>query len=380
VANLKRVPTIIMGHFKGWYRSKGNIFWTLAFPLLLIVLFGAIFGNGSTKFDMYVQNQDLQTGIQATPLSLGYVTALNSTGAFNLHMIPADQANALDFVKSDAQLHNRGQRLLVVPTGFDSKLRQTGNATVQLFMDKSDQASGSLAGVVYSATTAYASQVSRQNPNNVIDNVSVQSEPIVTRTVRYIDFFIPGVIGMTLLTSGVFGAVNTNGRYRELKIIKKLATTPLSKLEWILGMIGYQMILAAISITVILIFGYALFGVTATIDIYTVALVVAAGLLFPGLGMLVANFVKDAEGAEAAANAITFPIMFLSGTFWPRETLPDVLKTIAAFMPLTYINDGLRDTMIYSQSASALTNAIIALAIAAVFIVLGSVLMNWKEE
>ena len=369
-----------MGHFKAWYRSKGNIFWTLAFPLLLIVLFGAIFGNGSTKFDLYVQNQDLATGIQATPLSQGYVGALNSTGAFTLHMIPADQTNALDFVKSDAQLHNRGQRLLVVPTGFDKNLRNTGNATVQLFMDKSDQASGSLAGVVYSATTAYASQVSRQNPNNVIDNVSVQSEPIVTRTVRYIDFFIPGVIGMTLLTSGVFGAVNTNGRYRELKIIKKLATTPLTKIEWILGMIGYQMILATISITVILIFGYTLFGVTTTIDIYTVALVVAAGLLFPGLGMLVANFVKDAEGAEAAANAITFPIMFLAGTFWPRETLPDVLKTIAAFMPLTYINDGLRDTMIYSQPASALTNAIIALVIAAVFIVLGSVLMNWKEE
>ena len=185
---------------------------------------------------------------------------------------------------------------------------------------------------------------------------------------------------MTLLTTGVFGAVNTNGRYRELKIIKKLATTPLSKIEWILGMVGYQMILATISLVVILFFGYALFGVTATIDIYTVGLVVAAALLFPGIGMVLANFVKEAESADAAANAITFPMMFLAGTFWPRETLPDIMKIIANFMPLTYVNDGLRDALIYAEPAQALTNTIIALGLAAFFIVLGSMLMNWKEE
>ncbi len=371
----KRVTTIILGHFKGWYRSKGNIFWTIAFPLLLIVLFGTIFGNGGTKFDLYIQNKDL---IAATPTSYsqGYVNTLNSTGAFTIHMVPAEQTDPLTYVKNDAQLHNRGQRLLVVPEGFQTEIFSTRNATVQLYMDQSDQASASLAGIVQSATIAYAAHL----PPAAQNSVAVQADPIVTRNVRYIDFFIPGVIGMTLLTSGVFGAVNQNGRYRELKIIKKLATTPLTKIEWILGMIGYQMILATISITVILIFGYALFGVTATIDIYTIVLVVAAGLLFPGLGMLVADFVKDAEGAEAAANAITFPIMFLAGTFWPIETLPDVLKTISTFMPLTYINTGLRDTMIYSQPATGLTNALIALTIAVVLIFLGSVLMNWKEE
>src|SRR5436189_221046 len=242
---MSRVYTIVKAHVKTWFRSKSTIFWTLAFPLLLIVLFG----------------------------------------------------------------------------------------------------------VISAVTSSYAAKLS-----NSTLYVSVQQVPIVTRNTRYIDFFIPGVIGMTLLTSGVFGAVNTNGRYRELKIIKKLATTPLSKIEWILGMVGYQMILATISLVVILFFGYALFGVTATIDIYTVGLVVAAALLFPGIGMVLANFVKEAESADAAANAITFPMMFLAGTFWPRETLPDIMKIIANFMPLTYVNDGLRDALIYAQPAQALTN------------------------
>jgi len=371
-----RIYTIIAGHFKSWYRSKSNIFWTIAFPLLLIVLFGAIFGSGSTKFDLYLQNQDLNANTP-TPYSQQYISVLNDTGAFNLHTVAAGQTvqQALDYVKNDAQLHNRGQRLLIVPIGFASELYSTKNANISLFIDQSDQASQSLKGIVFAATNSYASHLS-----NSTTSINVQQTNLVTRNIRYIDFFIPGVIGMTLLTTGVFGAVNTNGRYRELKIIKKLATTPLSKIEWILGMVGYQMILATISLVVILFFGYAIFGVTVTIDIYTVGLVVAAALLFPGIGMVLANFVKEAESADAAANAITFPMMFLAGTFWPRETLPDIMKLIANFMPLTYVNDGLRDALIYAQPAQALTNTIIALGLAAFFIVLGSLLLNWKEE
>ena len=374
---MSRIVTIMGGHFKSWYRSKSNIFWTIAFPLLLIVLFGAIFGNGSTKFDLYVQNQDLNPNTLApTSLSRGYVSALNQTGAFNLQVVPAEQSDPLTYVKNDAQLHNRGQRLLVIPVGFSTTLSNPNtNATIQLYMDQSDQASASLAGIIHSVSVQYSAFVGGARPNLNVNQVN-----ILTRNIRYIDFFIPGVIGMTLLTTGVFGAVNTNGRYRELKIIKKLATTPLSKIEWILGMVGYQMILATISLVVILAFGYALFGVTVTLDVYTIGLVVAAALLFPGIGMVLANYVKEAESADAAANAITFPMMFLAGTFWPIDALPDIMRIIANFMPLTYINDGLRDALIKSQPAQALTNTIIALGLAAFFIVLGSVLMNWKEE
>src|SRR6266487_6044312 len=85
-----RIYTIISGHFKSWYRSKSNIFWTIAFPLLLIVLFGAIFGSGSTKCDLYLQNQDLNANTP-TPYSQQYISVLNDTGAFNLHTVAAGQ-------------------------------------------------------------------------------------------------------------------------------------------------------------------------------------------------------------------------------------------------------------------------------------------------
>src|SRR5438309_10833679 len=100
-----RIYTIISGHFKSWYRSKSNIFWTIAFPLLLFVLFRAIFGNGSTKFDLYLQTKDL-TGNVPTPLSQEYVNVLNQTAAFNVHTAAAAQPNPLAYAKSDGKLHN----------------------------------------------------------------------------------------------------------------------------------------------------------------------------------------------------------------------------------------------------------------------------------
>src|SRR5947208_1403075 len=137
-----RIYTIISGHFKSWYRSKSNIFWTIAFPLLLIVLFGAIFGNGSTKFDLYLQNQDL-TGNVPTPLSQGYVNVLNQTGAFNLHIVAAEQPDPLTYVKKDAQLHNQGQTLLVIPLGFNATIISGRHAPVPLYMDLGDHEAAS---------------------------------------------------------------------------------------------------------------------------------------------------------------------------------------------------------------------------------------------
>ena len=179
---MSRIVTIIRGHFKSWYRSKSNIFWTIAFPLLLIVLFGAIFGSGSTKFDLYFQNQDLNQNIP-TPLSQGYVNVLNGTGAFNLHLVSVEVKDPIAYVKSDAQLHTRGQRLLVIPLNFSQILLSgTKNATVQLYMDNNDQASGSLLGIVNSVTVSYAASVAHAPDNLVVHQSDIGAGTSATST------------------------------------------------------------------------------------------------------------------------------------------------------------------------------------------------------
>src|SRR5207244_6513226 len=102
------------------------------------------------------------------------------------------------------QVHKRRQMLVGLPLGFNATVLSGNNATIQRLMDQSDQPSASVRGIVNSVTVSYAATIAGAR-----DNLVVQQVGIVTRNIRYIDFFIPGVIGMTLLTTGVFGAVNT---------------------------------------------------------------------------------------------------------------------------------------------------------------------------
>src|SRR5437660_12915387 len=109
---------------------------------------------------------------------------LNYPVAFNLQTVTTGHTvqQPLDYVKSDAQLHNRGQRLLIVPVGFASELYSTKNANISLYIDQSDQASQSLKGIVFAATNSYASHLS-----NSTTSINVQQQNLVTRNIRYID-------------------------------------------------------------------------------------------------------------------------------------------------------------------------------------------------
>ncbi len=367
------MTTLFTGHVRSWYREKSNIFWTIALPLLLILLFGLIFSGGGGKFDLYIQNNDVDSGQRPSQLSLSLEKALNQSGTLALHRIPSG-TDAVAFIRTDARLHNRAARLLIIPNDFQRTV-MSGKANVTLLLDQADQGSPVVSGVVRAVVDSF-----NLNASGGKELVEISTKPIEARGFRYVDFFVPGVVGMNLLTGGVFGPVTINARFLDLKILRKLATTPLSKFEWILGLIFHQLFLGFVSLAVIFIFGKLVFNLQATINIPALVMVFAGGFLFSGMGMLLSNFSKQAESAEAAANAIVFPIMFLSGTFWPKEILPDFLQTIARFMPLTYVNDGLRDAMVSYDFTQLTSNLMIASALAVVFIVLGTLTMSWREE
>ena len=210
--------------------------------------------------------------------------------------------------------------------------------------------------------------------------ISILDEHISTYELRFIDYFMPGVIGISLMSTGMFGAIGTNTRYRQNKVLRKLTTTPLTKLEWILGMVFYQMILSFISSGIIITLGIIIFNVKIILDIYSLLIIMSGGLVFPGIGMLVARFVKNEESGDAAANAITFPMMFLSGTFFPLEGMPDFLQSFSKLLPLTYVNNGLREAMILGRPDIAFSNLVIILIMGIIFIILGAFVTTWREK
>jgi ABC-2 type transport system permease protein len=357
-----------------WFRSKHTLFWTLAFPVLLILLFGSIFSvSQNPTLDLHLQNQDITANGEPTQWSKAFCEILNETEIFNLHTVDSSE-NATEFIEEKGI-----QRMLIIPQGFNSSITVGNNVSVILKMVPAevDTASATVRNVIDQAIEIFNTVVTMQSPPKV---VTVKSENIVSETFEYIDFFAPGIIGMTLMTSGVFGAVAWNTRNKELGILKKLATTPLSKLEWILGVVFYELIMGSISTIVIVTVGVLVFDMKVVPNIFSVILIISGAIAFPGMGMVIARFVKESDSADAAANAITFPMMFLSGSFFPLEFMPDFLRQIASVLPLTYLNNGLRDSMVYGNVSSALFNTSVILGVGIFFIILGSLITNWREE
>jgi len=360
------------GALRVWFRSKSTLFWTFAFPILLMLLFGAIFSvSEDPRFDFYVQNQDIING-EPSPLSATFVYMLNETGVLKLKMVdPA--ANTAEYIDEEGV-----EIMLLIPEGFhQSCLIQNASVVLKTVPPEVDTSAATVRGVVEQIVEVFNTVTTGENPPQV---VTVQSESLVSENYRFIDYFVPGLIGMTLMTTGIFGAIGWNTRNRELGILKKLATTPLSKFEWIIGVVLFEVVMCAVSTVVILTVGVLVFDLRVLPNIYSIILIIAGAITFPGMGMVIARFVKETDSADAAANAVTFPMMFLSGSFFPLEMMPEFLREIAKVLPLTYINNGLRDSMVYGNASSALYNTVIVLVVGIVFIIIGSLITNWREE
>jgi ABC-2 type transport system permease protein len=125
-------------------------------------------------------------------------------------------------------------------------------------------------------------------------------------------------------------------------------------------------------------FGWIVFNVRIIPDAYALTLIFLGSVMFSG--MVLSGLVKDEEAASAIGDAIAFPMMFLSGTYFPMEFIPSYLQTVAKALPLTYFPDGLRYAMIYQYTAGIYTNMAVVATLAIAFILIGSQVTRWKEK
>jgi ABC-2 type transport system permease protein len=202
---------------------------------------------------------------------------------------------------------------------------------------------------------------------------------ILTKTYRFIEFFVPGIIAMAVMTLSLFGTVDSNTELQQKGIIRKLSTTPITRTDWILSNILYQFILAVISTIAMLLVSYAVFNVSLHIDAWLPAFILLDVFAFVGVGMILTRFVKDAQSAAAAANAISYPMMFLSGSFFPIELMPGFLQKFAKTLPLYYVNEGLRASMVFEDNMAALSYSAVIGVFAAVVFILGIIATKWEE-
>jgi ABC-2 type transport system permease protein len=284
--------------------------------------------------------------------------------------------NAVQYVRD-----TKVNLVMVIPKGFESFILQRAATrdsdaaiTITYVYDPSSSSVPTKIQILNAVIAGINQKLSGKSP--IIKSTEVS---ILARKYRFIEFFIPGIIAMAVMTLSLFGTVNLNTELRQKGIIRKLSTTPITRADWILSDILYQFILAIGSTTAMLLVSYAVFDVSLNINAWLPAFILLNVFAFVGIGMILTRFAKESQSAAAAANAISFPMMFLSGSFFPIELMPGFLQTISKILPLYYVNEGLRAAMVFDDHLSALRDAAIIGAFAAVVFVLGIMATKWEE-
>jgi len=379
VINGRVIAANLVVSLKTFSREKSIMFFTLAFPIILILVFGAIFlHQDRATFDLHVQDLD------QTSASAQLVEHLALGGTFTI--IPADPAADIARYARD----RKAVLVIVIPHGYASayarRLGLVGGIPNPAFRDPN--ASVTITYIHNPGATSSAVRIPILLSGLAVVNQAMSGQPpfiktaessLLTRRYRFIEFFVPGIIAMSVMTSSLSGAVNMNAELRQKGVIRKLSTTPITRTDWILSNVLYQLVLAVICTVAILAVSYAVFGVRLRLNAWLPAFLVLEVFAFGGLGMILTRVAHEAESATAAANFIMFPMMFLSGSFFPLELMPGFLQTIARILPLYYVNEGLRAAMVLADNAGALRDAAMIGAFAAVVFVAGVKTTRWEE-
>lgn len=366
---MRRVWADFLAFGRQYMRSRVGAFFAFAFPVILVLLFGAILGGGDgSALTLHVQDLD------GTGASAAFIKRLNETGVVRYRSVPPN----VDITSHMKQ--NSIDVALVIPKGFNDTVEKAalGNRSatinVTVYGDPTQTSYGIVRATVDSVAAEFSFQVVQQGRA-----VRTDARTVVAGF-EFIDFFLPGVIGLTVLTNPLFGMTNVCAEYRTRKYFKFLATTTLTKGEWLLAKILFWSVIMIASAGLMLVITRAVFGGSATVTPTAILLIVAGTVEFTSFGMIIGMFVKDVETGAAVSNAIGFPMMFLGGSFFPIEGMPGFLQAVAYAMPLTYLNEGLRATMVFENEGLALTYLGVTVAIAIVLFIIPAKMLSWKSK
>ena len=352
---------------KGYLRSRVGVFFALIFPVILILLFGAIFSGGNTgPVSVYYQNLD------SGAVGGQFAKAMNDTGVLSLVQV-GPGVNFSQYLQSKSA----GQGI-VIPQDFSASFMLPGkHADVLVYQNPSSTTSQVVLGITREVVDGF--NLRHANPN-ATDVLGVRTESIASAGYKYVDFLVPGLIGFSILTSPMFALVNISSEYKRDKIFKQLSLTPLTKTEWLLSKIVWYIMLTALSFVLMSVTGIYLFGAHVSFTWGVIPFLILGPFMFVSLGMLIGTVSNSPESAAVVGNLITFPMMFLSGTFFPVNAMPGYLQGVAHVLPLFYVIEGINNVMIYSNYAAAYFDLGVMVAVGVAIFTLAVRFFKWRED
>jgi len=328
---MKAFFQLYLANVKEFVRDRMAMFWTLAFPVFFIVLFGVVFsGDTSTTFDVGVAVED-QGSLGA---ALGKV--FGKVDAFKVTEGTRDELLA-KLKKGDLRV------VIVVPDGLTSAVTGGQTANVEVYYDPANQTTGQVVlTIVEKVVESFDQQITQRPTLLAVKPVSVASEQL-----RNFDFLLPGILGMALMQLGLFGTAPALVQLREQQVLRRLGATPLPRTTLLAAQVLHRLTIGLAQTLIIILVGRLIFKFQIIGNMALLAgFVLLGALMFVALGYLISGLAKTQESVIGISQLINFPMMFLSGLFFPVDFMPAWIRPVVTAMPLTYLADALRQIMV----------------------------------
>jgi ABC-type multidrug transport system permease subunit len=342
---------LTLARIREFIREPEALFWVFVFPVLLAFALGIAFRNTAPqKLRIAVEER----GDEAAASSNQELAA----------RVASTISNSPGFVG------------VVLPSAEAARQLRTGKVELIVRAESSSSAGGSVQERVdpnfeyrfdptrpESRTARLAIDDALQREFGRRDVAETRDQTLIEPGARYIDFLIPGLIGLNLMGSGMWGLGFALVQARNRKLLKRLAATPMRRSHFLLSFMISRLAFLSFEVFAVVVFGWAVFGVAVHGSILNVGIIGLIGSLsFAGVGLLVAARPKTIEGVSGMMNLVMLPMWLLSGTFFSYSRFPDFLQPAIKALPLTALNDALRAVMNDGAPLSSIWVAVAVLA------------------
>jgi len=322
---------LYLANVKEFIRDRMAMFWTLAFPIFFIVIFGIIFSGGSDpSYELGLVVED--TG----PIGEALGNVFEQVKTFEVTRGTRDEL--LDQLKKgDLRV------VVIVPAGLSAALQQGQPAQIETHYDPSNVTTAQIVLTIVEKVVGGFEQGFTQRPTLL----TLKPVTVTAERLRQIDFLLPGILGMALMQLGLFGTAPALVQLREQQVLRRLGATPLPRATLLAAQVLHRLTIGVTQTALILIVGTLVFKVNVIGNVALLAASVVLGALaFISMGYFISGLAKTQESVIGISQLINFPMMFLSGLFFPVEIMPQWIQPVVAIMPLTYLADALRQIMV----------------------------------
>lgn len=340
---LRPLWQLTLARFREQLRQPEVLFWVFAFPLLLAVALGLAFRNRPPEV--------IRVAVEAGPGADSVTALLN--GARGLTASVSPPARAAE------QLRKGSVTLVVVP----------GEPLVYRFDSTRSE----------SRLARLATDDALQRALGRRDVRAVAEQKVMERGSRYIDFLIPGLLGLNLMGTGMWGMGYAVVDARKRKLMKRLLASPMRRSQYLLSFIIARLVMLGPEVVLLLGFGMLAFGVPMRGSVVSLAVLVLVGAMcFAGLGLLTASRARTVEMVSGLMNLIMMPMWIVSGVFFSSANFPAVMQPLIKVLPLTALNDALRAVILDGASlVSVAVPATICAAWGAVSFAIALKIFRW---